>query len=172
MNYPVSRSSCSGLASACSTRERLAVQVSVPSDPCLDPPARALKLLPCRASHHAWGALPVNKPVEFEAQKGEPTAHARMESAETHYPRLLRRDRKVELLQPLRKRTVEPLGILTIPKSADKIIGIPAHQRLPTALGLHHSLELQHLQSPGSTGSLLRGSLAITTTGLAPVSKR
>jgi hypothetical protein len=31
---------------------------------------------------------------------------------------------------------------------------------------------LQHLQSPGSTGSLLRGSLAITTTGLAPASRQ
>jgi len=31
---------------------------------------------------------------------------------------------------------------------------------------------LQHLQSPGSTGSLLRGLLAVTTTGLAPVSRR
>jgi len=30
---------------------------------------------------------------------------------------------------------------------------------------------LQHPQSPGSTGRLLRGSLAITPTGLAPVSK-
>jgi len=29
---------------------------------------------------------------------------------------------------------------------------------------------LHHLQSPGSSGSLLRGSLAITTTGLSPVS--
>ena len=29
---------------------------------------------------------------------------------------------------------------------------------------------LQHPRSPGSTGSLLRGSLAITTTGLAPAS--
>ena len=29
---------------------------------------------------------------------------------------------------------------------------------------------LHHLQSPGSSGSLLRGSLAITTTGLPPVS--
>ena len=29
----------------------------------------------------------------------------------------------------------------------------------------------QHLQSPGSTGRLLQGSLAITPTGLAPASK-
>jgi len=33
-------------------------------------------------------------------------------------------------------------------------------------------ISLQHLQSPGSTGSLLRGSLAITTTGLAPASRQ
>lgn len=31
---------------------------------------------------------------------------------------------------------------------------------------------LQHSQSPDCTGSLLRGSLAITTTGLSPVSKQ
>src|SRR4029450_5100267 len=31
---------------------------------------------------------------------------------------------------------------------------------------------LQHPQSPKSTGSLLRGALALTTTGLAPASRR
>jgi len=40
------------------------------------------------------------------------------------------------------------------------------------ALPSQEDTPLQHLQSPGSTGSLLRGLLAVTTTGLAPVSRR
>jgi len=31
---------------------------------------------------------------------------------------------------------------------------------------------LQHLRSPGSTGSSLRGLLAVTTVGLSPISRR
>ena len=40
------------------------------------------------------------------------------------------------------------------------------------ALPSQEDTTLQHLQSPGSTGCLLRGPLAVTTTGLPPVSRR
>jgi len=50
----------------------------------------------------------------------------------------------------------------------DSLHGTDYHLAPPS----RRSTSLQHLQSPGSTGSLLRGSLAITTTGLAPASRR
>jgi hypothetical protein len=40
------------------------------------------------------------------------------------------------------------------------------------ALPSQEDTTLQHLQSPGSTGCLLRGPLAVTTTGLPPASRR
>jgi hypothetical protein len=52
-------------------------------NPCLDPFARTLQFLASGAAFDARHALSVFFPKEFEAQKGEPARHARMNATES-----------------------------------------------------------------------------------------
>ena len=69
--------------------------------PFFDTMTGRLQLPTRRPSLDTWYPLPVFVPIEFKAQKGEPTFPARMETTETQKTGLLRGPLQVEFLQPL-----------------------------------------------------------------------
>jgi hypothetical protein len=72
--------------------------------PCLDPLARPLPLLARGAAFDTRHALSVFCPEKFEAPKGDPPRHARMQATEAQEADLLQCHRQCEFPQSLRER--------------------------------------------------------------------
>jgi hypothetical protein len=73
--------------------------MSIRPNPFLDPAARCLQFLPRRPSLNPRHPLPVFVPVEFKAQKGEPTLSARVKATKPQQPSLLWGHRQLEFPQ-------------------------------------------------------------------------
>ncbi len=86
-------------------------------------------------------SFPVVEPEELESQKGEPSAHSWMKSAESQYLSLFGGDLKAELFKSLGQDAIEPVRIVPVPKSAYEIIGKAIDDCFHSTMRLHNLLE-------------------------------